>query len=375
MADTSAPPLRIGSPASFSKVRNALRSAGFDEAVICMAFSLADMSDLASGNYLGIVSLDPTLQLFVVLFLFLDCVPKPNVESLLDTETLDAFLDLDILRCGDNDGPVYYSSVFFYPVEGFLIASDRRTNPDGTPFSPPRDIVFPAIHASTLRYLRLLRNGRASCALDLGTGSGIGALVLSESAEMVIASDITARSAHFADFNRLLNERSNITVIQGDLYTPFHDQSFDCIGAHLPFVPVVNTNSLIFRDGGETGEKLIRLAIQGLPNYLEPGGRFLSVCQGMDLREQRFEERVRTWLGDKRDEFDVTFNLLSQQSPNEMVSDLAEGDDSISQDDSDRLRERLDELGVTGVVYGPLVLRRRIEPTDSPITVRNTIED
>src|SRR6185369_3054822 len=60
-------------------------------------------------------------------------------------------------------------------LSGFFLASDRRDDPDGEPYTPAEDVVFPAIYPGTLRFLKLLPETRGE-ALDLCGGSGIGAL-------------------------------------------------------------------------------------------------------------------------------------------------------------------------------------------------------
>ena len=113
-----------------------------------------------------------------------------------------------------------YAPVLLYPVGGFLIASDRHNSPDGSPFVPPADIVFPAIFAGTLQFLGLVPSGPMEAALDLCSGTGIAAMMMGRTAGRAVAADITARATHFAHFNRLLNDCPNVAIVQGDLYAP-----------------------------------------------------------------------------------------------------------------------------------------------------------
>src|SRR5437667_234719 len=95
---------------------------------------------------------------------------------------------------------------------------DRHDNPDGSALVLASDVVFPALDAGTLRFLGIIPRSSTAEALDLCSGTGIGALVLSRHAQRVVAADITARAAHFARFNALLNGCPNVAVAQGDLY-------------------------------------------------------------------------------------------------------------------------------------------------------------
>src|SRR4029077_2937664 len=114
------------------------------------------------------------------------------------------------------------------PADGFVLASDRREDPDGDPYTPPEDVVFSAIYAGTLRFLRLLPEARGGNALDLCGGSGIGALRLARSARAATTADVAQRSAIFAEFTARLNGVP-IASLCGDLYAPVAGEQFDLI--------------------------------------------------------------------------------------------------------------------------------------------------
>ena len=48
-----------------------------------------------------------------------------------------------------------------------------------------------------------------------------------------------------------------MTVVEGDMYAPVEGLTFDRIVTHPPYIPAKQTG-LIFRDGGEDGEQIIR---------------------------------------------------------------------------------------------------------------------
>jgi hypothetical protein len=189
-------------------------------------------------------------------------------------------------------------------------------------------------------------------------------LVLSRCAERVTASDITARATHFAEFNRRLNRCSNVEVVQSDLYSAISDRDFDRIIAHPPYVPSLSMEQ-IYRDGGETGEALVKRIIEGLPEMLRQGGTFYGVCAGWDTRAGSFEERARGWLGEARDDFDVIFAFNNDMSPERLAKQLAEqGSDS-------RWDERFADAGLERLVYGAIVIDRPERSGDiAPMTAR-----
>ncbi|HYE66381.1 MAG TPA: methyltransferase [Pyrinomonadaceae bacterium] len=374
-AHTQEFPLRIGSPEDFARVGSSLRDAGFDEMTVCRTLKIAEMSDVGSikAEEADFGGISERLALFIKLFLFLRLMPRAEVERLLDRATLDSFLTLGILRIGEYGADQYYTPVLLYPVAGFLIVSDRHSNPDRSEFVPPPDVVFPAIYAGTLRFLRLISKSPAEDVLDLGAGTGIGAFVLSRHARRAVASDLTERATHFARFNRLLNKLENVEVVCGDLYGSVEGRSFDRIIAHPPYVPALKS-AAIWRDGGETGEVLVRRIIEGLPRHLRPGGTLYMVCMGLDTSEAKFEERARSWLKDSQSEFDVIFALGEERSPQEVIRAVAEKYQNLEPADAARLEQAFDRADAVKLSYGALAMHRRARGGE-PWTTRTRLSD
>src|SRR5439155_20466419 len=202
-----------------------------------------------------------------------------DVAGTIDPSELGALEALDLLRPGALGH--CYSPAFVYPVAGFVIASDRHDSPDGSDLVLASDVVFPALDAGTLRFLGVIPRSPARDALDLCAGTGIAALVLSRHVERVVAADITPRAGHFATFNARLNGRTNVEVVQGDLYEAVAGRTFDRIVAHPPYVPALE-QARVFRDGGDTGETVLRRIVAELPRYLRPGGALYCVAAGWD---------------------------------------------------------------------------------------------
>ncbi len=367
-------PLRLAPPGAFRRVETALRAAGFEEAGICRTLKITELSTLGSAKReeIDFASVAEELALFIKLFLFGELASRVEVERRLEAATLDAFLALDLIRRGEFDNQSYASPVFLYPVAALYIASDRHHRPDGSPFIPPPDIVFPAIFAGTLRFLRLLSKRPAESALDLCAGSGIGALTLSRHVKSVVTADITPRATHFASFNKLLNRCDNVEVAQGDLYDAVPGRTFERIVAHPPYVPSLG-DAMIFRDGGAAGETIIRRLVEGLPHHLRPGGAFFALGLGLDTTEGRFEERARVWLGGAQEDFDILFGLGDEKSPEQVVEDIMKRAKGIESASGGRLMEVFKSLGTIRCVYGALAIHRRAAKEGQPWTGRSRL--
>src|SRR5690606_29151931 len=126
------------------------------------------------------------------------------------------------------------------------------------------DFVFSAITSLTGTFLSQLPDAPCERCLELCAGTGTAALAAAKQAGHVWATDLTARSTRFAEFNARLNNLQNVTAVQGDLYEPVLGLTFDRIVAHPPYVPATETQ-MVYRDGGEDGEQVIRGILQGLP--------------------------------------------------------------------------------------------------------------
>jgi methylase of polypeptide subunit release factors len=285
-------------------------------------------------------------------------------------ELYSVFRDLGLLQPSEKNPEMVYCPVWVYPVRDFVVASDRCVDAEGKPYTPPEDVVFPAIYKGTLRFLRLLPEVRGAEALDVCGGTGIGALFFSRTARVSATADLTERSALFAEFNGRLNG-VRIESLCGDLFQPARGRLFDVISAHPPFVPASGQN-MVYRDGGDTGEQVTRGVVEGLPDHLRPGGTCVILCVACDTDEP-FEQRAHAWLGEHRDEFDVVFGLEKTLSVEEVVESMRKRGQNIGEGGAQQLRERFRSFGTNRFVYGALVIRRYAERTQTkPLRIHMT---
>ena len=370
-------PIRFGSKAEFERVVSSLRQACFDEQSIQRILKIETLSDVGSvkATDIDFTGVSAELQLFIRLFLFQRFVSRAEAENVLSRSTLEAFLALGLLGVGEFGVDRLYAQVLLYPVAGFLVASDRHSNPDGSSFQPPSDIVFPAIYAGTLRFLELLPGVPVDEALDLCAGSGIGAFVLSRYCKRAVCVDVTERATQFALFNRQLNDLSNVDALCGDCYQAVGDQTFDCIVAHPPYVPSLDV-AAIWRDGGLTGELLVRRIIEGMPKHLRAGGTFCLVTMGLDTEEGPFEARARGWLQDKSQDFDIIFASTNERTPQEVLKELCDRATDLGIDGVKTIEAAFKAAGVKKLPYGALVMRRHSHcGQGQPWTLRTTLSE
>jgi SAM-dependent methyltransferase len=358
--------LRLGNSEEFGRVRGFLQRAAFEDAALCRKLGIENMSqlDLVLWDQQERGDLSAPLRWCLRVFARGLLVPEAESRALCGDEVFAAFLSLGLLQRSKLDQSAILCPAWVYPVDGLVVASDRRNDPERGSFAPPEDVVFPAIYGGTLRFLELLPEAHGGDALDLCGGSGIGALRLSRTARSATTTDLTQRSAFFAEFNARLNG-VQMHSFCGDLYDPVPDLQFDLITAHPPFVPATGEH-MAYRDGGNTGEEVTRRIIEGLPAHLRPGGVCVILCVARDTADQAFELRARDWLSSNKDEFDILFGLEKVLTVEEVVESMQKRGQRIGDDGARQLLERLRSLGTRQFVYGALFINRCSSPVSHP---------
>jgi hypothetical protein len=160
--------------------------------------------------------------------------------------------------------------------------------------------------------------------LDLCTGSGVHAILASYHSKRVVAVDINPRASRCTNFNAKVSGATNIKIAVGDLYEPVGEELFDLITANPPFVPSP-VNSLGYRDGGNSGEDVLRRIVAGLPHHLAQGGIAQIVTDLGERGEELLSDRLRMWLGGAP--MDILIIRLREHSATSFAIGHADSDD------------------------------------------------
>jgi methylase of polypeptide subunit release factors len=241
-------PLQFGTQEQFAALRDLLRAAEYTESSVCRRLGIDSFMELSKVMPGRILTAELAGPLDALIRLFLECEPmtRLEIESWLGASAFTLLGELDLLRPDAAHGERCISPVGLHPTQSLYLVCDRG----GELASLAEDVVYPAILENTQYFLGLLPATPCRAFLDLGTGTGVAALMAaSRYAEHAWACDITERSVHFSEFNRRLNGLDNVTVARGDLYEPVEGLMFDRIVTHPPYVPVASS-TCIFRDGG-----------------------------------------------------------------------------------------------------------------------------
>ncbi len=366
------PPLRTGSAEQFRQVRQCLERAGFREQPAASLLGLTRLSDILDGKGgVDAGASDSPLGLLARLFLLGDSAPVSVLERVLPAETVSSLRALGlVVEEGEPPGQCF-APVLLAPVGEFYFVSDRVSRPDRKPFVAPGDMVFAAVTPETGRFLRLLPNSPCERLLDLGSGTGVGAVAAAGSgvARRAWAADITARATHFAAFNAQLNGVEAVCAVEGDLYAPVAGLVFDRIIAHPPYVPALKTQ-WVFRDAGEMGEAITRRIVAGLPEFLEPGGRLYCLTTALDMKDRKLDARVREWLGGRAGEFDILLVEFEQFTLKNVAADLVLRGQRASEEGR-ALLAGFEKAGADRFVHALIVIQRHAGRRE-PFVVRKT---
>lgn len=366
------PPFRFGSTREFTAAREALRRADYTTHSVCARVGIdhIDQFETIGEGREGSHEVRDGLDVLIRLFLDGVAVREEQVREHLPPADLDALLSLQLLDHHPEHPDRYAATVRLYPVESLYIASDLETDAPGVATVEElrrADHVFSAINTLTSTFVREIPLSPCNRFLELCAGTGVAALRAAATAGHTWALDITERATRFAEFNARLNGIENFTALQGDLYDPVAGVTFDRIVAHPPYVPAPETE-LIYRDGGNDGESITRRILAGLPDHLEPGGRFYCTLNTTDRKEAPLEERFRQMVGERGDEFDIFTVVHRAMPPSEYYGRLAAGG-RISYAQAEDRYKLFKSLDVERIIHCSVVMQRHAVPRD-PITLR-----
>jgi SAM-dependent methyltransferase len=221
----------------------------------------------------------------VKLFLLGESVAAGDAASALEPLETDALVQMGLAELGEN---------FVRPLarvsshEGLLVASDVMTRPDPSDF-----VTGPSPSAQRVERLTIRKPVRT--ALDLGTGSGVQALLAARHSDRVVAVDVNERGLAFARFNAALNGITNIDFREGNWFDPIGDERFDLIVANPPYV-VSPDNEFLYRDGDLAADAVTQQLLSEAPAHLEEGGFAHVMGNWAHGRGEDWRAPVEAWL-------------------------------------------------------------------------------
>ncbi|MEY2517132.1 MAG: hypothetical protein QOJ89_4490 [bacterium] len=228
---------------------------------------------------------DARLALQLALFDDARTLTGEQAQTALGPLSLDELLAAGVL---ESDGHGLRSRLQLSVVGGLILAGD-----------PPRDsaresYVLSATPASAW-LARLTVRRQVAGALDLGTGSGVHALLAARHAAHVVGVDVNPHALELARLSQRLNGIDDrVTWAQGDWLEPVVAECFELVVANPPYV-ISPDNARLFRDSDAAGDETSRRLVRDCASALTEGGIAAIMCSWIH-RAEAWEPELREWV-------------------------------------------------------------------------------
>ena len=242
------------------------------------------MKSYGSAPITNVDNTTTPVEILINLFVRSVVLETEDLSSILKPADIEEWTKAGLIQV---DNAKITSLITLMPHQGLLIASDKNW---GQIASTDREVVMGLTSSTT--YLSELTIRRASrSTLDLGTGTGIQALLAAKHSKEVIAVDINPRALAFARFNAELNEITNVEFIEGDMFEPVKDRKFDLILCNPPFSVSPDFHCL-YRDNPLEGDEFVSRLVRKIPEYLQEGGYGQIICNWEEHADCQWETRL-----------------------------------------------------------------------------------
>lgn len=206
-------------------------------------------------------------------------VPAEDAAEALRPLTLDQVVAAQYLK---RDGDQVSATVVIEPCCGLLVARPRDTDDENKLMS---------VSLTTLEVAQFAIRRHSRKTLDLGTGTGVQAMLAAKHSDEVYAVDINPRAVATAAFNCRWNGCDNVTCLEGSLYAPVAGHRFDLIVCNPPFVisPGIRHR---YRDSGVAGDRFALDLAQQAASFLNEGGYFQMMFQWIETEKAGWRDKL-----------------------------------------------------------------------------------
>jgi release factor glutamine methyltransferase len=182
-------------------------------------------------------------------------------------------------------------------LAAWLIKKVQRFGPHkvrvmGHTFRFSEDVFNPAFYFTSRFMARNLELRPEDTVLDMGTGSGVLAVIAARVADRVVAVDLNPEAVNYARLNAMANGvEERVTVLQGDLFAALErDERFDVILFNPPYLegqPVRPIDHALF----DPGHRLLDRFLAGAHHHLKPDG-YVQILYSSIAGLQTFVSKV-----------------------------------------------------------------------------------
>ena len=209
-------------------------------------------------------------------------VSEDALRSALGEDVWRSLYDLGLAEMAEGKPRALYTAKI---ICGKLIFSD---GPWHNPYTNAL-LVDSLWHSNYVA--RMLYKAPCETGVDLGTGSGVLGLVMTDYCKSVVATDVNPRALVIARFNGAVNDARNFEVLASDLFDALPGRTFDRLAFSSPVAEELTSRTWL-----QVGESILERFYSQLPGRLNPGGiAQVNMCF-RDLRGAPFFPRMDRWL-------------------------------------------------------------------------------
>lgn len=158
-------------------------------------------------------------------------------------------------------------------------------------------------------------------AVDLGTGSGVHAILASDHSKSVVGADVSPRALSFSKFNAALNGKNNIDFVLSDLLDSVNG-TCDLLLSNVPYAPDTAAKAGDnFWSGGIEGVDLLRRVIEALPTKLDKDGTAHLNSLFPNPPGTKIKDHFDQWLNGKLSDWDVLDHTWPVPYYDDLLSD------------------------------------------------------
>jgi SAM-dependent methyltransferase len=207
---------------------------------------------------------DPTDPVDTLLQLFIDgvAVATSRLSRIASTDFVNVLLESQL---AEEDGAHVRSNLCLFPCYGKFIVTDRACKNTAI-----NQVMW--LWGESYLLGGLVKRAPRRRAIDIGTGSGVHAILASDHCGRVVGADISPRALEFARFNAALNGAANVEFVLSDLFSAV-DGTCDLLLANPPYIPDSTAPAGDnFWSGGVEGTGILRAVVEAIPSRLDADG-------------------------------------------------------------------------------------------------------
>lgn len=263
---------------------------------------------------------DDPIDNLITLFIDGHSVKVDLIASQISASFVDTALEM---RLVERDGDLLSASLCLFPCFGKYIVTDQAEK------NTAINQVMWLWGESFILGGFVSRKQRSRRGIDLGTGSGVHAILASDHCTRVVGADVSPRAIAFSNFNAELNESKNIDFVLSDLLDSISG-SCDLLIANVPYAPDIAAKAGDnFWSGGIDGTDLLRRVVEALPERLDKDGVAHINSLFPNPPGTQIKDHFDSWLGGKLGDWQVLDHTWAVPRYQDLLSDRPyEGDKS-----------------------------------------------